>query len=198
MQKQRAIDFIMLLKIRHNERGFSLIEVLIGATVFSLGMLGIIALQLSSLKSTRFAGNMGLGMNLASTEFEDMMLVAYNNADFNDDNGDGTGQDLDNDGLDDDDPADTDAGPVDGVPNFGLDNNCHTDLDATCPANADGYRELLGSWNDKYVLYWNVAVNEPIANTTTISMIVSWRVKESEGGRQQVRFTTVKAQAQDI
>jgi prepilin-type N-terminal cleavage/methylation domain-containing protein len=191
MQEQRFIGFVMLLKRVRDEKGFSLIEILIGATVFSLGMLGIIALQLSSMKSTRFAGNMGLGMGLASSRIEELMLVPYDDTIFDDDNGDGTDQDLDNDGLDDDDPADTDSAAVDGVLNFGLDRNCHTDLDAGCPANADDYLQL-GGWNGKYVLYWNVAVDEPIPNTKTINMIISWRVKDTEGGRQQVNFTTVK------
>ena len=70
----------------------------------------------------------------------------------------------------------------------------HTVIDPACPVNADGYRDL-GTWSNKrYVLYWNVAVDEPIANTKTINMIVAWRVKDSEGGWQQVSFTTVKAE----
>ena len=183
----------MLLNPVRDESGFSLIEILIGATVFSVGMLGVISLQLSSIKSTRFAANMGLGMSLASSRIEELMQVDYDDPLFNDDNGDGTNRDLDNDGLDDDDPADTDAAADDGVENFGLDRSCHTDLDAGCPANADGYLQLAG-WNNKYILYWNVAVDEPIANTKTIKMIISWRVKASEGGQQQVSFTTVKAE----
>lgn len=185
----------MLLNPVRDERGFSLIEILIGATVFSLGMLGIISLQLSSIKSTRFAANMGLGMSLASSRIEELMQIDYDDPLFNDDNGDGTNRDLDNDGLDDDDPADTDAAADDGVENFGLDRNCHILDDPACPVNADGRWVFPAGWyNDKYVLYWNVAVDEPIANTKTIKMIISWRVKASEGGQQQVSFTTVKAE----
>lgn len=185
----------MLTKTLRDEKGFSLIEVLIGATVFSLGMLGIISLQLSSIKSTRFAANMGLGMSLASSLIEELMVLDYDDPLYDDDNGDGTNQDLDDDGLDDDDPKDTDAAAVDAIENFGLNRNCHTDVDPGCAANADGVFEFpVGWYNDKYVLYWNVAVDEPIANTKTIRMFVAWRVKDTEGGWQQVSFTTIKAE----
>jgi len=185
----------MLTNTLRDEKGFSLIEVLIGATVFSLGMLGIISLQLSSIKSTRFAANMGLGMSLASSRIEELMLIDYDDPIFNDDDNSGTNQDLDDDGLDDDDPDDTDAAAVDAIVNFGLNRNCHTLVDPTCPANADQVFEFPVGWqNDKYKIYWNVAVDEPIVNTKTIRMFISWRVKAGEGGWQQVSFTTVKAE----
>jgi prepilin-type N-terminal cleavage/methylation domain-containing protein len=183
----------MLLKTMHNKNGFTLLEVMVGAAAFALGMLGIIALQVSSVRSTRFAANMGLGMSLASSMIEELMLVDYNDPLYDDDNGDGTNQDQDDDGLDDDDPADDDTAAVDNVEDFGLNRNCHTDLDPTCPANADGYSQLAG-WNGRYVLYWNVAVDEPIAKTKTINMIITWKVKESEGSRQQISFKTVRSE----
>jgi prepilin-type N-terminal cleavage/methylation domain-containing protein len=164
----------MFSKTAGNEKGFSLVEILIGVAVFSLGMLGIIALQISSLNSIRFAGNMGEGMSLASTKIEELMLADY------------------------DDPLTSAASfdPLHPLLDYtydglaGLDNNCHSALGA-CAANADGY-EVLGGWNGKYVLFWNVVENNPINDTKTINMIISWRVKDSEGSRQQVSFTTVR------
>ena len=41
-----------------NSRGFSLLEVLLGVTVFMIGTLGVTALNISSLKSNAFSGNM--------------------------------------------------------------------------------------------------------------------------------------------
>ena len=41
-----------------NSRGFSLLEVLIGISVFMIGMLGVTALNISSLKSNTFAGHL--------------------------------------------------------------------------------------------------------------------------------------------
>jgi type II secretory pathway pseudopilin PulG len=183
----------MVFKTLKNKQGFTLLEVMIGAAAFSLGILGIIALQVSSVNSARFAANMGLGMSLASSMIEELMLLDYNDPMYDDDNGDGTNQDKDNDGLDDDDPADSDTAAVDNVEDFGLNRNCHTDLDPACPANADGYMTLAG-WNGRYVLYWNVAVDEPIARTKTINMIITWRVTESEGNWQQVSFRTIRSE----
>ena len=47
----------MCKKLIQDGRGFSLLEVLLGISVFMIGMLGVTALNISSLKSNTFSGN---------------------------------------------------------------------------------------------------------------------------------------------
>lgn len=53
-----------------NDRGFSLIEVLTGVTVFTLGMLGVAAIQISTINANAFAGDATEAMTLAGTRLE--------------------------------------------------------------------------------------------------------------------------------
>jgi hypothetical protein len=158
--------------ILQNCRGFSLIEVLLGISVFMVGMLGVTALNISSLKSNTFSGNLSEATMLTATKIEELMATHYD--DILDNDGDGTGQDVDNDGQDDDDPGDAQA-DLDGKEDFGLDD---------IGAGADDAEANVGKLN-MYNVYWNVADNEPISvpppgttRTKTIRVIVQWFVKD--------------------
>ncbi|MBW2467198.1 MAG: prepilin-type N-terminal cleavage/methylation domain-containing protein [Deltaproteobacteria bacterium] len=165
-----------------NSRGFSLIEVLLGISVFMIGMLGVTALNISSLKSNTFSGNLSEATLIAAAKIEDMMTMDFD--DIVDTDLDGTDQDApgdpdNDDGIDDDDDADG-TNNKDGKSNFGLD-------DIGCPlstptiAEADGCDTGLGK-NEIFTLYWNVAVSEPLTvdppRTKTINVIVQWFIKE--------------------
>ena len=104
--------------IVQNSRGFSLLEVLLGITIFMIGMLGVTALNISSLKSNTFSGNMSEAVIIAGDRLE--KLMASNFADLKDTDLDGTGQDVNEDGIDDDDDTDG-TNDLDGIANFGLD-----------------------------------------------------------------------------
>ena len=83
-----------------NSRGFSLLEVLLGITVFMIGMLGVTALNISSLKSNTFSGNMSEAVIIAGDKIEELMALDFDDADFNRyGRDDGTDQDDDDDGL---------------------------------------------------------------------------------------------------
>ncbi len=75
--------------------------------------------------------------------------------------------------LDYDDSANLNDANGDGE--AGLTNNTSATADHT---TTDG----------QYNIYWNVAEDEPISNTKTIEVIVSW-----QGGQRQVSLTTVMA-----
>lgn len=62
-------------KTGKNPRGFSLLEVLLGITVFMIGMLGVTALNISSLKSTTFSGNMSDAVIIAGDRLEKLMAI---------------------------------------------------------------------------------------------------------------------------
>ena len=174
----------------HNSRGFSLIEVLLGVTVFMIGMLGVTALNISSLKSNTFSGNMSEATVIAADKIEELMTLVLKEdpaltddllEDQDDDGGQITEQDNDDDGLDDDDPEDTDApATVDGVENFGLDDN--TDL------TADHFETGLGK-NGMYTVYHNIAEREPFDFCKKINVIVYWEIK---GVPRQMNINTIR------
>ena len=59
------------------QTGFSLIEVLLGITIFMIGMLGVTALNISSLKSNTFSGNMSEAVIIAGDKLEELMAVDF-------------------------------------------------------------------------------------------------------------------------
>ena len=157
-------------KTANNSRGFSLIEVLLGISVFMIGMLGVTALNISSLKSNTFSGNLSEAVNIAGDKIEDLMVVEFEHDDLKDTDGDGTDEDLlpaisvkiFGDGIDDN------GG------NFGLDDT------GTGAGEADKYELGVGR-NDMYNIYWNVAIDEPLPEKTKkVNVIVEWYAKDQK------------------
>jgi len=166
-------------------RGFSLIEVLLGISIFMIGMLGVTALNISSLKSNTFSGNLSEATFIAATKIEELMAMDFDDIKQKAGQTDGNcpdcdptvNQDVNDDGIDDDDDADT-TNNVDGKSNFGLDDT---------GTDADHEEGSLGK-NGIYTVYWNVAENEPISiapniphedqRTKIINVIVEWHVKD--------------------
>lgn len=172
-------------------RGFSLLEVLLGISVFMIGMLGVTALNISSMKSNTFSGNLSEATLVAASKLEELMAQEFDDpaSQLFDEDNDGNchdttyhtcapsvfvNQDGDDDGIDD-------SGN-----NFGLD-------DLGCPqspiviTDAD-YCDTVIKNNITYDIYWNVAENEPISiepdvatanpRTKLITVIVEWKVKD--------------------
>jgi len=146
-------------KLMKNCRGFSLLEVLMGVTVFMIGMLGITALNISSLKSSTFSGNLSEATFIAADKLEEILAMEYDDLeDGADGDGDGPTEDTNNDGIDD---------QLANGANFGLDD-----------INADAdYSELGLGRNNMYDVYWNVAEKEPLENTKRVNVIVRWQIK---------------------
>ena len=156
-----------------NSRGFSLLEVLLGITVFMIGMLGVTALNISSLKSSTFAGNMSEAVIIAGDKIEELMALPFDHADLDDSDLDGTDEDLLPAGPPIGDGIDDDGG------NFGL-NDTGGDADGSDPA--------IGK-NGMYTVYWNVAVGEPLPEKTkTVNVIVEWDIK---GNIRSMNMSTI-------
>lgn len=131
----------------HNQSAFTLIEVLIAMLVFSIGILGVSAMQITAIRGNSNANDVSHASNFTSDQIETLMIVDYSDPQLADDDNDGTGQDADADGIDDD------GG------NFGLD-----DL-----VNPDGQ---VVSADGAYDIYWNVANNHPVLDSKTIKVTV--------------------------
>lgn len=169
MQKKRRKN------IFSNCRGFSLLEVLMGVTVFMIGMLGVTALNISSLKSNTFSGNLSEATTIAADKIEELMSLEFTKDTTDpllEDGGDGDGttqDDNNNNGIDDDDEGFV----VDTFTNFGLDDNTAATADHVDDNGGVG----LGK-NGMYTVYHNVAEGEPFDICKRINVIVTWSVKD--------------------
>ena len=167
-----------------NSRGFSLLEVLLGISVFMIGMLGVTALNISSLKSNTFSGNLSEATLIGASKLEELMGEDFDDVNFLsdvDDDGSRTiERDADDDGIDD-------FGN-----NFGL-NDWGTAAD---------YEETITKNNITYNIYWNVAENEPMSvlprppgpvhdtqQTKRITVIVEWLVKNEP---RRISMSTIR------
>lgn len=146
------------------EKGFSLIEIMLGIAIFMVGMLGIALLQISSLKNDAFSNRLAEASTLGSAKLEELSGLPYDHANLLDGDGDGTGQDTDDNEVDDDD----EGTPIDNVNNFGLDDNN--------PAEADGIQNVSIDTRN-YTILWNVADDQPVLNSKTVKVFINWTVK---------------------
>jgi prepilin-type N-terminal cleavage/methylation domain-containing protein len=140
------------------EEGYTLVEVLVALGILGFGLMAVATMQVTAIKTNAKASGMSQGVTLAQAKVEDLMNLSYSAIVALDDDGDGTNQDADNDGNDDD------GG------NFGLNDT----VDGGGSVIADD-SEL--NVNGRYSIYWNVAVNEPAANSSRIRVIVTWTEK---------------------
>ena len=140
------------------EEGYTLVEVLVALGILGFGLMAVATMQVTAIKTNARASGMSQGVTLAQAKAEDLMNLSYSAIVALDDDGDGTNQDADNDGNDDD------GG------NFGLNDT----VDGGGSVIADD-SEL--NVNGRYSIYWNVAVNEPAANSSRIRVIVTWTEK---------------------
>jgi hypothetical protein len=192
-----------------NSRGFSLLEVLLGVSVFMIGMLGVTALNISSMKSNTFSGNLSEATVVAASTIEELMNKHFDlenyppdcedtdvsvpaGADFNKSYSDWIADfggcfdlsDRDDDGNRTTNRDSDDDGADDGGNNFGLD-DFGTDAD---------YGPLVVTKNNiTYNVYWNVAENEPVSvtpqRTKVINVIVEWRVKDEP---RRISMSTIR------
>ena len=140
------------------EAGFTLMEILIAIAILAFGLLAVATMQAWSIKGNSQAIGITEGITLAQDKIEEFIGLDYNHTDLSDTDGDGTNQDANDNGIDDnDEPTSTGA-------NFGLDNT--TGAGTAAADHTDSY--------GRYNIYWNVAVDEPINNIKTIRVIVEW------------------------
>jgi prepilin-type N-terminal cleavage/methylation domain-containing protein len=147
------------------QEGYTLIEILIAIAILAFGLMAVATMQVTAIKTNAIASGISQGLTLGQTKVEELMNLSYNHSDLYDDGGgisNGTGQDLDDDGVDDDDD------------NFGLDDT----------TGADGSEE-----NGRYKIYWNIAVDEPVTSSKTIRVIVTWTEK---GRNKRINLDFIK------
>ncbi len=157
---------------RLNESGFTLIEAMVALAVISIGIVVMFVMQTGSVRGNHHAQNITIASAWAVERMEVINGLDYYDDLLADEKNDGTGQDANGNGSDDDD----DGLAVDGILNFGLDQNTPLTADFT---NTD----LPG-----FTMHYNVAVDHPLEKVKTIRLIV---VRNAD--RQQLVFDYSKA-----
>lgn len=159
---------------RLNESGFTLIEAMVALAVLSIGIVVMYAMQTGAVRGNYHAQNITTASAWAVERMEEINGLDYYDDLLADTNNDGIGQDANGNGSDDDD----DGLVVDGILNFGLDQNTAATADFT----------LTDSNFPGFTMHYNVAVDQPLEKVKTIRLIA---VRNAD--RQQLVFDYSKA-----
>ena len=157
-----------------NEAGFTLIEVIVALAILTIGILAVNAMQTAAIRGNMTASDITISSTWASDRVEQIFGMAYDDLAVNN-KGRRATQDPDGNGFDNDD----EGGNIDGIPNFGLDQDTIATADDS-DVSPDG----------KYTILWNVAEDVPMPDTKTIHVIVT---RNDRGTVKSVTLKHIKA-----
>ncbi len=126
------------------EKGFTLLEVLVAISLLTFGLLGVAAMQAMAIKGNAFAGGVTEATTLAGDRMEYLMTLPYDDLDVEDTDGDGTA------GLDD-----ATAGTADQNRTYNNENGMQYDLYWNTVRNAptadNTTIKIIVTWKDRGV-----------------------------------------------
>ena len=64
----------MLNRIR-DQKGFTLLEMLVAGTILAVGLLGIASMMVSAMQGNNYARRVSIATNLAQQKIEEMLLL---------------------------------------------------------------------------------------------------------------------------
>lgn len=140
----------------NKDNGFTLVEIMIAITILSIGILSVASMQISAINTNSLANNLTKATTIAQNKIEQLISASYNDADLEDKNGNGH------------------LGLRNPLPPSQKNPNQQPDITLYPP----DYQEAFGS-DHSYTIYWNVSLDDPIENTKTISVIVTWPHKDT-------------------
>lgn len=76
---------------RSNEKGFTLLEIIVAISILTFGILAVASMQVSSMRGNSFAGSVTEATALAGDRLERLIALSYDDGLLNDDNGNGSG-----------------------------------------------------------------------------------------------------------
>jgi prepilin-type N-terminal cleavage/methylation domain-containing protein len=137
-------------EITRDQRGFTLIEVLVALAIFAIGIVACYTMQVRSSGTTIRANSVSTSANWATYRIEQLVAKGYSDKDWYNDDGDGSND------------------KPDGI----------ADIDSTIKPDGqlriqpDGNTGSTAGTNDLYSIYWNVANDSPVEGIKQIRMIV--------------------------
>ncbi len=67
-----------------NQSGFTLLDVLIGISILTVGLLGVAQMQIMGIRGNYFSGNTTAALTLAEEKMEDLLGKSYSDTDLDD------------------------------------------------------------------------------------------------------------------
>jgi prepilin-type N-terminal cleavage/methylation domain-containing protein len=166
MSKKQSYQKLMIC---NNNRGFTLIEIMIAMVIFVVGMLSVAAMQTSATKGNNTANRSTRAFTWCSDRMEVLMSLPYGHLSLNEGEHSITGD------------AETITQTTDGIDN-----------------DYDGQIDEVGE-NGVVTITWNVVDNDgvtgsppPPDNTKSIAVTVFWRTPH--GKQKSLTLNTIRAQ----
>jgi type IV pilus assembly protein PilV len=78
-----------IIKKGHNEKGFTLLEVIVSISILTIGLLAVASMQVSAIKGNTLAFGVTGATSWASDQIEKLIVLPYDHEDLQDTNGDG-------------------------------------------------------------------------------------------------------------
>lgn len=69
----------------NHQSGFTLIEVLVGITILTIGLLGVAKMQISAIRGNSMSSCTSAALSLAEEKMEGLMVTSFNDASLDDD-----------------------------------------------------------------------------------------------------------------
>ena len=155
-----------------DEKGFTLIEILIAIAIFAFGILAVAAMQIKTIQGNSLAGGMTVASSVAQDKMEELITAPFNDAQLVDTNGDGD--------------AGLDKPTKNGVLAAG-----NVIIAADGVAGSPDYAQQITGPDGirNYYLYWDVSPSPSLIPTRkTINVIVTW----NERGMHRVALSYIK------
>ena len=157
------------------KNGFSILEVLMGMTIFMIGMIGISMLLVSSIKGEAYSNRLGEATMQARSVFEQLLSAPYDNSTLND----GTRM-LDDINNADDDAEYADPDKFDGTDTTGLgiDKDTVDPADPTQVEHDLGLMGSMGATTARFRVFYNVCEDTCLMpETKVVRVFVRWAEK---------------------
>ena len=79
-----------IIKKGHNKQGFTLLEVIVAISILTIGLLAVASMQVSAIRGNASAYGITEATSWASDQVEKLIVLAYDHADLQDTDGDGS------------------------------------------------------------------------------------------------------------
>ena len=78
-----------IIKTGHNQKGFTLLEVIVAISILTIGLLAVASMQVSAIRGNASAYGITEATSWASDQIEKLIVLPYDHADLQDTDGDG-------------------------------------------------------------------------------------------------------------